>query len=370
MRFSIKLFLILISITSSIFSQKSKIQDTIASKEKKVSLIGIPMINYSNSFGASFGAYGSGFYHAQKNDTVSLLSSSGVIGMYTTNKTWFVGQLNKLYFNEDKLRIKTAIGAGNINFQTYVSWPSFMNLFPINVASDEDGKFVDYNTSMFFGYIEILARVYKDLYVGGQFVYSHSNTDFDLPLVPDEIVDQFGVGVSFANDSRNNQLAATEGIHTKLNTLTFLENFGSTNSYTKINIEYTHYFPIGKRNTILARYYGDISTGDVPFAGQNVVGRDDLRGYSNGKYRGDQVHALQSEYRHWFADRWGFVAFGGVASAVDKVSDVNIGDLLPAVGVGIRFLAIPKAKINIGIDVAAGKDDWGIYFRIGEAFSR
>ena len=40
-------------------------------------------------------------------------------------------------------------------------------------------------------------------------------------------------------------------------------------------------------------------------------------------------------------------------------------DLLPAIGVGIRFMAIPSEKINIGIDVAKGIDDWGIYFRIG-----
>jgi hypothetical protein len=33
-------------------------------------------------------------------------------------------------------------------------------------------------------------------------------------------------------------------------------------------------------------------------------------------------------------------------------------------------MAIPSSKISVGIDVAAGKDDWGVYFRIGEAFGR
>lgn len=367
----IKLVVLLVLTCFNTLAQENTEQDSVAKKEKKVSLVAIPMINYSNSFGASFGAYGSGFYYAQKNVTISPLSSSGLMGMYTTNDTWFAGQLNKLYLNEDKLRIKTAIGTGNINFQTYVSWPSFMNLFPINVAADGDeGKFIDYTTRVFFAYGEVLFRVYKDLYAGPHFVYSHSETDFDAPLVPNEVIDQFGFGASFANDSRDNQLAPVKGIHAKFNTLTFLEDFGSTNSYTKINLEYTHFFPIGERNTVLARYYGDISTGDVPFAGQNVVGRDDLRGYSNGKYRANQVYAIQSEYRHWFAKRWGYVAFGGVATAVDKLNEVNIGKLLPAVGGGIRFLAIPKRKINIGVDLAVGKDDWGIYFRIGEAFTR
>ena len=39
-------------------------------------------------------------------------------------------------------------------------------------------------------------------------------------------------------------------------------------------------------------------------------------------------------------------------------------------GAGVRYLAIPKANINIGFDAEIGRDDWGVYFRIGEAFTR
>jgi hypothetical protein len=42
--------------------------------------------------------------------------------------------------------------------------------------------------------------------------------------------------------------------------------------------------------------------------------------------------------------------------------------LLPAVGVGLRYMAIPSEKINIGIDIAKCKDERGLYFRIGEAW--
>ncbi len=31
---------------------------------------------------------------------------------------------------------------------------------------------------------------------------------------------------------------------------------------------------------------------------------------------------------------------------------------------------IPSSTSSIGMDVAVGKDDWGLYFRIGEAFTR
>ena len=45
-------------------------------------------------------------------------------------------------------------------------------------------------------------------------------------------------------------------------------------------------------------------------------------------------------------------------------------EVLPGVGLGLRYLMIEKERINIGVDVATGKDDWGIYFRIGESFGR
>jgi len=161
-----------------------------------------------------------------------------------------------------------------------------------------------------------------------------------------------------------------KGFNGKFNTTSFLESLGSSSNYTNITLEYNRYFKQGKRNTLLVRAYGQAAIGDVPFAGQNVVGRDDLRGYSNGKYRANQVYDVQTEYRHWFAEKWGYVAFGGLATALNNPNEISLNNTLPAVGAGVRFMAIPKSRITVGMDVAAGKDDWGVYFRIGEAFTR
>ena len=344
---------------------------TVHKKEKDKKFVGIPTINYSNSFGATFGAFGMLYYDVKKTDTISPLSSSGFIGSYSANDTWFVVQINKFYLKEDKLRIKTAIGGGSINFQTYVDWPLGIEGFTdLPTVVEENGEFVDYNTTKQFVYFELLRKVYQNLYIGGRAVYSHAYTEFELDFVPTEELSQFGIGFSSEFDSRDSQFSPKKGNHANIKTLTFSEKLGSTNGYTRINLVYNHYFPMKDRNTLLTRFYSNISTGDVPFAGQNVVGRDDLRGYSNGKYRGEQVYSTQAEYRHWFSEKWGYVAFGGVATAINDASDLQIGSLLPAVGAGIRFLAIPSKKISIGIDVAVGKDDWGLYFRIGEAFTR
>ena len=64
------------------------------------------------------------------------------------------------------------------------------------------------------------------------------------------------------------------------------------------------------------------------------------------------------------------VGFFGVASAVNKFNEIVKTQLLPAGGVGFRFMMIEKERINVGFDFAKGKDDWGLYFRIGESFGR
>jgi hypothetical protein len=36
--------------------------------------------------------------------------------------------------------------------------------------------------------------------------------------------------------------------------------------------------------------------------------------------------------------------------------------------VGIRFTAFEDNHLNVGLDFAVGDGDWGLYFRIGDAF--
>lgn len=357
-----------------LFSQQVE-KDSVKSVKpaKKVKKVIIPTITYNNSFKAIFGFMASGFYKLNAEDTISPLSSSTLIGNYSTNNTWYVVQANKFYIKEDKFRSKLVGGFGSVNFQTFVDWSDIIGGLPpgiIPVPPPGEGVFIGYNTQFQFAYLDFMTRIYKKLYLGGNLVYSHAFTEFDAVGVPSEDVNLFGFGIASEYDTRNNQFMPLNGFNGKFNTMSFFESLGSTSNYTNINLEYNKYFPQGERNTILLRAYGQAAVGDVPFAGQNVVGRDDLRGYSNGKYRANQVYDIQSEYRHWFAEKWGYVAFGGVATAINDASDLSFDNLLPAVGGGIRFLAIPSHNISVGMDVAVGKDDWGLYFRIGEAFTR
>ncbi len=352
------LLFLFVFIGFSAFCQKPK---------KAVNIAAIPIVSYNKSFGAQIGIMTNAYYNVDKSDTISPVSVVGVMGSYFMNGTYFAGLFTKNYFNEDKWRTNFMYFAGNVEFQTYINYPDFIfNYFDLK----NDGAFLEYNTK--FNYLELAGerQIIKNLFLGVRMSYSHVVTNFATDLIPEETDKLMGIGFVSEYDSRDYIMNTKSGMNAKFDTYSFLNALGSSSQYHRIAMEFNKYFSLTQHALIMARFYSVLSVGDVPFSGQNIVGRDDLRGYSNGKYRGNQVYNIQSEYRWNFYKRWGMVAFGGVAVATENLKGDKYSGLLPAIGTGIRFNAIRSRNINVGMDVAVGKQDWGLYFRIGEAFSR
>lgn len=321
-------------------------------------------MNYNTTLGFTFGASVQAYYSLSKDDTISPPSSTGVFGMYTTNNTYFLAAMQKLYFNEDKWRVMAGGGYGNINFQFWQELPVI------------GGGFIGFDTQAKFAMARVERQVYDKLYFGVRAMYNSVVTAYDVPdYLPDELRfdrrNMNNIGYLFNFDKRDNQLNPYEGYNIELLDVFYGNAIGSDNQFQKLQLTYNHYFPIEKGvQTIATRVRVEASIGDVPFQGQNVIGQDDIRGYSAGKYRNNQVYAVQAEYRWRFYNDFGMVGFAGLASSVDQFSNIGNSELLPGVGVGFRYMMIPDKRINIGMDVAVGKDDWGLYFRIGESFMR
>lgn len=371
---------ILLLLTSVLFASNTSLKDsTIESsqqqsapknkKDKRVRFVGIPTVSYNRSFGAGIGFMTNLVYDVNRNDTVSPPSMAGIFGSFYTNKTYFIGGGAKNYFKEDKWRTKLMIAHGKVNFQTYVELPP--ELIIVNPALPSD-TIVDYSTTFFVTFLAGMRQIVGPFYLGLQCSFQQVKTTFDLDELSgkEEKNSLFGFGLASEYDTRNNIFNPSKGANAKIRSMSFLTALGSTTQYHRIATEYNHYFNIAENMVILARYYGIISVGDVPFAGQNIVGRDDLRGYSSGEYRGNQVYDLQAAFRWKFYKRLGAVAFGGIAVATDDWEGTNYSGILPAGGVGFRFMLLEKRKMNAGIDIAWGKNDWGLYFRLGEAFTK
>lgn len=336
--------LLFVTMRTGLLAQQGKQKE-----DKALRITGIPIISYSSSLGVIAGGNGMAFFPLTKKDTISPISMVSVRGIYTGNKSWMVAAFTRLYFSEDKWRLTVAGGTGNINFQYF--------------DAVEESGFVDYSSVRDFLFLQGLRKIKGHLYGGATFKMQYSNTEFSNSPDSNQTVFANGLGLSVLYDSRNNVYYPNSGWQINANMLSNPSWLGSDSVFNAIRLFANYYFPINASSVLAARLSIYAGLGNVPFTGQHAVGGKDIRGYTNGKYRGNQSYALQAEYRWFFANRWGLVGFAGMAFTEKPSSSI-----LPGGGAGLRFKAIPSRNITIGIDGAIGKDDHGIYFRINEAF--
>jgi len=331
--------------------------DAAVHNDKKFSFVPVPYINYDRSLGFSLGALPMGMYNLSKKDTISPSSISGLFGMYTTNDTWFGMGFSKFYLKEDKWRISVAGGVGAVNFQFFFDNP---------ISS----KFIDYTTNLTFAQIQVQRKIYKKLYFGLNYTYLSYDTQFDtkFPEITQTTSILHGIGLILAYDQRDNVYYPHKGFVSNLKYTTFPSAFNENES-NKVELDYNKFFEMkNKKDVIAARAYAGVAVGDLDFNQQFIVGSSDIRGYSQGVYRGDQIVTLQGEYRWNPLPKLGFVGFLGGAMVFNSINEQDDAKLLPGVGAGFRYNVFPKNHMNIGMDAAIGDGDWSLDFKIGEAF--
>lgn len=326
-------------------------------KKKGFEFVPAPLISYNRSIGFMVGMAPMAMYPLRESDTVSPRSISAVAGFYSTSGTWMGATFHKLYFNEDRWRVLAGAGVASVNFQTYVS-----------------GSFNDmlgYNTGAYFAIAEVQRQIIPHVYAGVRFMLSQASTVFDS-LAPEPVVEDFRtLGLVAALDFRDAQYYPRSGSNTELRVDLIPTWLGNSRSGTKIIGATNIYIPQRDSQDVIAlrAMIGSGIGADLPFSYEFIVGKGrDIRGYTQGVYRGNTMAATQGEYRMHIAGKWGAVGFAGIATVYGSQTPSQDGTLLPCIGAGIRYLIFEQNTMNIGLDGAIGRGDWGVYFQIGEAF--
>lgn len=352
-------------------STETAAEETSADKEKgendfgleilggRAKLAAIPIPAYNESIGWSIGLAVAGFYKVNQTDTISPESVTTLFGFYSENKTWIAGAFQKFHLSEDKWRVQFGGAVGEINFQTFASLPDWLG----------GGTFIDYTSDMTFALAQGSRIAWKRLYLGAKYRYMRSRTVFDVDLPLDPEARTFsGLGAVATWDSRDNIFYPLKGYYVDFYTLWNRDWLGSDQDYDIYYFEASGFREYRKNHVIAARIHSRFASGDVPFEDESVIYYIDLRGYTDGRYRADQRHTAQAEYRWNFFKRWYAVGFGGFGWSVDTVSEISWNGILPSIGLGARWQMISDPPVNVGIDYAWGKEEQAIYFRIGEAF--
>ncbi len=327
----------------------------------RVNLAAVPIPAYNESVGWSMGLAVTGFYKVNSADTISPESVTALLGFYAENKTWAAGAFQKFHLDEDRWRMTFGGAVGEINFQTYFGFPEWIG----------GGTFIDYTTDLSFAVAHASRLAWKRLYLGAKYRYMRSRTvfHFRLPVGRDIKAKTFsGLGLDATWDSRDNIFYPLRGYYIDLWTLWNRAWIGSDRDYDIYYFEASGYRECRDGHVIAARIHSRLASGDVPFEDESVFFHIDLRGYADGRYRADQRHTFQAEYRWNFFRRFFAVGFGGFGWSVDKASEIAWDGILPSVGLGARWRMIVDPPVSIGIDYAWGKEEHAFYFKIGESF--
>ncbi|MBN3581487.1 BamA/TamA family outer membrane protein [Algoriphagus aestuarii] len=355
-RLSLLAFCLFFSIGIVHSQNEGSSSDSTVISEKNGKLQVMPFLSYNRNLKFMIGAIPMYMYKLNKEDLVSPKSLSGLAAVYTTNNSYFISFFNRMFFNEDKWRLTVYGVTGDNNSQFFME-------------NEGVADFYDYGTETTMISTLVQRKVSNEFYLGVGYTYSNYYTVYEDDVQEPSTTITNGLEFSSLYDTRNAIYYPTKGVKAKLNWLSYPEWFSNELSANKIKTEYNQYFGIKEgRDVIAARVSGIFGLGDIAFEQQVTIGGKDIRGYSQGQFRGDGMVALQGEYRYNFHPKMGLVGFAGLATIYGSDTESFDWNLYPGAGVGYRYKAFSDVNFNIGLDAAVGKDDWGIYFRIGEAF--
>ncbi len=227
---------------------------------------------------------------------------------------------------------------------------------------------------------KILKEIKPKIFIGPQTDYSLTLADEPNPhMQQDETylkygdrVEVFGVGALLQYDTRDMIVNSWKGTLLELSWLSYPASWATGDGYSVLSFDFRNFTGLGsKPGKVLAlNFRTRLSFGDTPYTELSTIGSDNnLRGYYGGRYRDQHSAYAVVEYRHTVKkkeglSKHGFVVWTGAGEVWND--SIELENTLPVIGLGYRFALQPR--INLRVDAGIGRDSFGFYINITEAF--
>ena len=342
------------------------IMRSIASKWPE-DLVIAPVPSYSPQLGWNLTLAGGYFLTPQEDDSDVPPSILGGFVMAAENGSRMYGGGIKLHLLGDKLRVQAGATDMDIRYRFYGIGNDQGNL-GISLDMLQDGPLYFASGSW---------RVWRNLYIGLGFLGGKIDSRLRIEL-PDPPPFSFfdpvlrlrlgAVVVPVEIDSRDHQQFPRNGWFVSAKGRFYRKSLSGDFDAETFKLVANHYLPMRDGDVLASRVIMKSASDGTPFfLLSSFGGSTDLRGYPSGRYRDRWMYAMQTEYRWQYSDRWVFTGFVGFGEVAERFSDFG-SNLLPAAGVGGRFVLSEKHKVSLSADLAFGDDGAEFYFGIGEAF--
>ncbi|MCG8580794.1 MAG: BamA/TamA family outer membrane protein [Bacteroidales bacterium] len=318
-------------------------------------------------------------FKTYKDKLLNLSSIPFSIG-YSSNGSFSVKAINVIYWKDDNIR---SIGEFQLRDMPDNYWG--VGYFNGDTVPEGPGT-TGYNRNYWRFYQRLMFRTKDKIFVG--FVIDVNRTRaMDMnPRMQEDIhvieggTDIFntGIGIEVDYDTRDFVQNAYEGVFVSGIFTAYDEMFGGDTDYNILEFDYRHYKTIRRKRRTLAWQVKTRFTfsGSTPWTDKSMLGGlENMRGYTIGRFRDDNMIISTLEYRHMFQrkrlnkknnynSRFGYVAWvgtGSVASTIDSFKH-----WLPNAGLGIRAELQPR--MNIRVDYGFAKGESGVYITFAEVF--
>jgi hypothetical protein len=348
-------------------SPEANQQDKKTKKEKRGSIVAVPIPISSPAIGSGVVLAGGYIFPLQKSDKVSQPSAIGTAVLITDNgsRGWALG--GDFYFKQDTYHVTTIYFRGNLDY----------NFYGIGTSSGDAGRKLPLTQAgqAFMG--DFLYRLGWKFSAGPRLLTGNSSitlgsTSENQVVAPPEIglhTTLTALGFHINRDTRPNRFYPTSGTLFDFTSTFFSDVLGSKYTFDSYRIMFNYYHSFTEKQVLAYNVYGCFTAGDPPFYGECIYGTNsELRGYVAGQYIDRHMIATQAEYRLALPWRFGIVVFGGLGEVAPSLSDFSGDNLLPAGGGGLRFKVSRKYNLNFRADLAQGKDCHTFSMGIGEAF--
>jgi len=296
----------------------------------------------------------------------SRASSVAVVALVTTREQIILELIPEIYWNREDYGF-----IGKAEFQRYPD--SFWGIGPRTPSSAEEryerrrarwrGGPRRRVTGPLFAGLLVDAMWYHAIYTDPDGVFTRQEIPGERGGVT------VGAGPSLAFDSRDNTAATRRGSFVSTTFVWFGRPIGSDYEFTKVILEARQFVALGREHVLGFRFAGEFQHGNVPYYHLAYFGGDELlRGYFLGRYRDQNLIALESEYRFPLVWKFGGTAFAGAAEVAPRPAGLDLDPVRWAGGGGLRFSLTERERLNLRLDVGAGPHTSGVYFTAREAF--
>ena len=290
-------------------------------------------------------------------------TTSGMVAMATDRKTRLVGAFHDGSLYDDRYRISAFGGFGDFNLRYY----------GVGSESPFADNPVPYRVKGALVQLRAEARLpgTEHWFAGATYQYLDSTFTLQasqvIPGVSDLPADlaSGGLGPHVSFDTRDSNYFPRSGQQLRIGWLNYGPTWGGDFSFDKVDAFYNHYLPFGDASVLALRARFQAASDDTPFLFLPVL---DMRGFSRDRYRDNRTVSLTAEWRHKFAARWGFAAYGEAGRLGSTFEELSDARTVTTLGAGVRWQATAERDLHLGIDVAVSTDDRAVFIQIGERF--